>query len=161
MSRLALMIARFSLSAWVGAAALFVVNGISQVTHPAFDSVVRNHLVVLRFPAYYLFGFTLVSLGLLGILASGRELLRSRWIRIAAAALTATALAVMLIDYLAIYRPLEAMITPPDGARPAEFVSYHEASKLINLVHVGFVLVAALLICLPPRSGPAASANSV
>lgn len=49
--------ARFALSAWVGAAALFVVVGIKEVRGSEFDSVTRDLLVGLRFPSYYTFGF--------------------------------------------------------------------------------------------------------
>ena len=64
MSRAALTLARLLLSAWFGAAVLFVVIGVREVTHPGFDSMVRDQLAVLRFPAYYVCGFgCLVVLG--------------------------------------------------------------------------------------------------
>ena len=51
MSRLALLVARFASSAWVGAAVLFVINGVQQATSGQFESMTTDQLVLLRFPA--------------------------------------------------------------------------------------------------------------
>ena len=45
MYRLGIGVARFTLSAWVGAAALFVVTGIREVRSPLLDSYIRDVLV--------------------------------------------------------------------------------------------------------------------
>lgn len=145
------MTVRFCLSAWVGAAALFVVTGVREVTSPQFDSIVRNQLAALRFPAYYAFGFALVPAALLtaltlSIRGTGRG--RARWI----AGLCALALLVMLFDWFRIYLPLEAMMRIPEGSKPAEFRTYHEWSKYLNFLSVGLCFVAALLSCLEHSS---------
>lgn len=150
-----LTICRLTLAAWVGAATLFVVTGIREVTSAGphvNNSVVKDELVGIRFPAYYAFGFALVGVSLLctfGLPAS-ISLKRRRWIM----ALLAAALLLMIADYFWIYEPLLEMITPPGKARSMEFVSYHEASKYINAVDVGLCLVAAVLVCRPvsPRA---------
>ena len=151
MSRVALLLARFCLSAWVGAAALFVVNGVRQAIHPPFDSFIKNNLALLRFRPYYLFGFVLVGAALGGLLTIRRSnlLSSSRWNW--TLCLIVASLTVMTVDYVVVYLPLEQMITPPTNARPAEFVDYHEASKYINGVHVGLACVAALLVSVPLR----------
>ena len=150
MTRFTLTLARVCLSAWVGAAVLFVVNGIRLVTEPAFDSVIRNRLATLRFPPYYALGFTLVTVGLLATLASRRSpaLSRRRWML--AAGCVAAAWAVMLGDYFAVYLPMEAMLIPPESVRPAEFVRYHHASETLNLLHVSLALIGAILLAMPP-----------
>ncbi len=144
---------------------LFVINGIRQVTFPAFDSITRNHLALLRFPAYYAVGFALVGTGAIALLLScgSPALSRRRWTT--ALVLVATSLVLMVVDYQWVYQPLAAMLGPVESARPANFQTYHKASESINILHVGLVLFAALLINLPPRppahstGTPAASAS--
>ena len=51
-----LTLLRVLLAGWVGAAALFVVVGVREVTSQEFDSATRDALVLLRFPAYYVYG---------------------------------------------------------------------------------------------------------
>lgn len=157
MARLALTLARFCFSAWVGAAALFVINGVQQVTFPGFDTTIRSQLALLRFPAYYAMGFGLVGTGLVGTSLAGTspDFPRSR--RTAALLLSVAALAVMLGDYWSVYRPLAAMLTPPDAARPAGFQTYHHLSEAINTLHVGLVLSAALVVSWPPRAASSAA----
>ena len=152
MSRLCLLLCRFCFSAWVGAAALFVVIGVRQVTSGVFDATVRGQLALLRFPLYYLFGFTLVGLGWLCLLGSrgAGELSRRRWW--IATALTTAALVIMGTDYLRVYLPMEQMLTPPDAPRPAEFMELHRISEVINTVHVSLVLAAAVLLNWPGKS---------
>lgn len=149
MSRVCLSLARFALSAWVGAAALFVVNGVREVTSTDFDSMTRDRLVTLRFPAYYEFGFALVGVALVCLVLTLGARLMPRKRQITAVVLAGLALAVMTYDFKTVYQPLEKMITPPGQARPMEFTRLHERSKTINSLHVGLSLVAAILICWP------------
>lgn len=146
MIRTALTLARFLLSAWFGAAALFVLIGVREITHPGFDSVVRDQLVLLRFPPYYVCGFgclagAVLSLGVCLMCGLRRRLAST------ALVLAATALGVMAYDYAYVYKPLEAMISPPGKARSAEFRQRHEWSKSLNAVQVGCVLAAAIAAC--------------
>lgn len=60
-----LVLLRFCLCAWVGAATLFVITGIREVTSLKFEPVIKNHLAAIRFPAYYFIGFLLVGLSFL------------------------------------------------------------------------------------------------
>ena len=71
--RLGLVIARFCTAAWVGAAALFVVTALREVRSSPFDPAAKDTLALLRFPAYYAFGFTLVGLALAGALLASRD----------------------------------------------------------------------------------------
>jgi hypothetical protein len=138
--RLCLMLARVLLSAWVGAATLFVINGVRLVTSGHFDSMARDHLSLIRFPPYYLFGFLAVGIGLVSlVLAAGYP-------RRLAIGLVVLSLILMLVDYFAIYLPLAEMITPPGDVRPSQFTWYHKASMYINTVHVGLCLIAAMMI---------------
>lgn len=149
--QIGLMLARFALSAWVGAAALFVINGVLLITSDAFDSVGRDHVALIRFPAYYVTGATLMFVTLAGLLAA-RGLPRisnRRWVTLFV--ITCVASVVMLADYLWIYSPLADMITPPGSARPQGFRTLHHASEAINTLQVGLCLTAALIINWPVR----------
>jgi hypothetical protein len=160
--RLGLTIARLSAAAWVGAASLFVETALREVRHPGFDSVTKDTLALLRFPAYYAFGFTLVSLALVGALVGSigsppnddkvsANPLRARDIRRirAASGLLVLVLLMMLADFAVVYRPMADMITPPGRAHLAEFLSYHRVSIWLNVGDVGLCAVAAVLLCWP------------
>jgi hypothetical protein len=154
MHRFLLTTARLALAAWVGGAALFVITGVREVTtsDPHLNqSAVKDALVAVRFPAYYAFGFTLLAVALACIAALPRMRLLPtlrRWLLLL---LPAAALLLMIADYVWVYRPLEAMVTPPGKARPAEFVEYHAASKWINAAGLGVSLLAAVLVSWPVR----------
>ena len=66
MQSFCLMLARFCIAAWVGAAVLFVITGVREVTipHQSISSEVKDALVPIRFPAYYMAGFLLVGTGI-------------------------------------------------------------------------------------------------
>lgn len=144
-----LMLARFALSAWVGAAVLFVINGVRMVTSDAFDSAGRDHVALIRFPAYYATGAALMFVTLVGLLAARGlpRLTKRRWVTLFV--ITSVASVVMLADYLWIYSPLADMITPPGGARPQGFRALHHASEAINTLQVGLCLTAAMIINWP------------
>lgn len=158
MQRLCLTIARFALSAWIGAAALFVVTSIAEQRSMAYGSDVKNVLAALRFPAYYGFGFTLVSLGLVGG-AIGMDRLQNgrRWF--AHVGCLVLALLLMLVDYFMIYSPLHAIVTDPSGVRDARFQQLHRWSEQINTVDVALCLIAAIFACLPERSSQPPTPN--
>ncbi len=141
-----LTVSRVLLSAWVGAAILFVINGIRLVTSPELDSVVRNIVTARRFPPYYTFG----AICLLGALAAALGAVccqyHARRRNRLPIFFLITAILLFAYDYWTVYLPLEQMITPPDQPRPAEFVSLHEMSKWINTVHVSSALIAMLLL---------------
>jgi len=160
--RLGLTIARLSATAWLGAATLFVVTALREVKHPGFDLTTKDALALLRFPAYYAFGFTLVILALFGAFVESRGRPSSgdnetavpsaskdtRRIR-AASWLLALVFLMMLADFATVYRPMVDMITPPGRAHPAEFLSYHRVSIWLNVGDVGLCAVAAVLLCWP------------
>ncbi len=146
MQRLCLTIARLSLSAWIGAAALFVCTSISEQVSTAFDSDVKNILAAIRFPWYYGFGFSLVIVGLIGgILGIGRQNHRRCWNVFVTSLLLA--LILMVTDYVVIYSPLHEMVTRPDGVRDARFQQLHRWSEQINTVDISLCLIAAIAVC--------------
>jgi len=159
--RTGLTVSRLAAAAWVGAAALFVVTAVREVTCPDFDSPTKDALVLLRFPAYYTFGFSLVAIALVGSIASvagvarrtessgSQDLKRERRRLQTASGLLACALLVMGIDFATVYGPLAEMITPPGRARLAEFRTYHRASVWLNMADVGLCALAAALLCWP------------
>ena len=149
MNRFLWTVLRFSLCAWVGAATLFVVTGVREVTMTDFDAATKNLLAVTRFPAYYAFGFTLVVVA--AIACAGLILIdsESRRRKITILSLILLALVVMCVDHRFIYQPLEAMMLDPEGRLDPNFFTYHQWSKYINCVSVGSCLVASFVSACP------------
>lgn len=153
MQRLCLTLSRFALSAWIGAAALFVVTSISEQRSTAFGSDMKNILAALRFPAYYWFGFSLVGAGLFGgAMGVDRHRQSRRWWVIAGCLVLA--LILMVVDYVAIYSPLHAIVIDPSGVRDARFLELHRWSEQINTVDVALCLIAAIAVCWPEKTSP-------
>lgn len=158
--RLCLMLGRLCLSAWVGGAALFVIDGVRQVQSAHFDSTIKGHLALIRFPAYYVFGFTLVLMTLGCLLLSGRPAGSSKWRWRIPIGCVIAALVLMVVDYQTIYLPLAEMLSPLDQPRPQSFVVLHERSRQINAAHVGLCLIAAMLLCWPGTSHDTAATKA-
>lgn len=147
-----LTLSRFAVSAWVGAACLFVVTSVQEQISPRIDSATRGYLALLRFPTYYQFGFALVAAaGLFGVAAWGHAAVRG-WRMKLSLGLLVLALAGMTVDYVLIYRPLAEMTRNEVEARPAAFHSYHRASMWANTTTVSLCLLAALLINWPDQT---------
>ena len=150
MQRLCLTLARLFLSAWIGAAALFVCTSVSEQMSPTIGSDVKNSLAAIRFPWYYGFGFGLVGAGFVSSVCGiswARQ--RVRW-TIVAASLVLT-LILMAVDYVAIYTPLRAIVTDPSGVREARFIELHRWSERINALYLSTCLIAALSVCWPAK----------
>ncbi len=154
MFRFLMGVAKFALSAWVGAASLFVVTSIQEVRAPELDSFVRDVLVTIRFPTYYAFGFTLVGLAFVAAFFAGCSAHSTRRRCFAIAGIVFLALLMMVADYVWVYQTLLKMITPPGQSRPAEFLTYHTASKWLNLASLSFCLLAAIIPCGPKFDNP-------
>lgn len=155
-ARLCLLLARFVLPAWVGAGALFVVTGVSEVRSPEIDSITRDRLVLIRFPAYYGFGFALtgtaaVCAGTAASLSSRQAAHASRARLLTVCGLATVALLMLLADWLWVYSPLREMIDPPGQPRTQQFQSLHHASMWINAAQLSLCLLASLLACWPAR----------
>jgi len=149
MNRFLWTVLRFSFCAWVGAATLFVVTGVREVTMTDFDAATKNMLAVTRFPAYYAFGFTLVAvaaISALGLILINQEVRRRKIVLLTLAVFS---LIVMWLDHQFIYLPLEVMMLEPEGRLDPEFFTYHQWSKYINCVSVGACLVASFVAACP------------
>jgi hypothetical protein len=139
-----LALLRFSLCAWVGAATLFVITGIREVTSPEIAPATKNLLASIRFPAYYVFGFTLVVLAAVCAAAlRGKVRPASRGTTIVA--LLAIVLLLMIGDYVFVFQPLMDLMDLPDARDDPEFTTYHNWSKYVNFASVGLCLVTAVL----------------
>ena len=155
MRSLYLTTARFCVTAWVGAAVLFVITSVKEVTtsQPSITSEVKDALVTIRFPPYYVMGFLLV---VTGIVCCGLYLKhpagRSKRMGVCLVLLSVSLIA-MIVDYVFVYLPLVEMVTPPGGVKPSNFRDYHNASMYINAFDIGLCLIAGLLLCLPKRVG--------
>jgi len=160
MNRFLWTVLRFSLCAWVGAASLFVVTGVREVTMTDFDATTKNLLAVIRFPAYYAFGFTLVTVA--GISAFGLILIdkEARRQKIVLLTLAVFSLVVMYVDHRFIYQPLETMMLEPEGRLNPDFFKYHQWSKYINCVSVGACLVASFVAVCPIKPATTSSQST-
>ena len=159
LSRFCLSMQRFLLSAWIGAAVLFVITSVAEQQFPGFEPEIRNQLATIRFPKYYAMGFVVVlaSLGCsVGRLSSGT---RSKTDR-AVLGLLVLAGVTMLIDFVFIYRPLHAMMIDLQRPRDTEFQWYHQASKYINSFGILLTFVAAILVCRNMDGPPSPEAPS-
>jgi hypothetical protein len=151
MRNFCLMIARFALSAWIGAAVLFVVTGVQEVRH-GFHSMTLDALAAMRFPMYYYFGFTLTGVALLSTTAAALLTPQCRRRLGIAAGLVLVAMSLMVVDYIWTFQPLHEIVTAASSVKPAEFQTLHERSKHINMVDLTICLVAAMMICWPVRN---------
>lgn len=149
MNRFLWTVLRFSLSAWVGAAILFVVTGVREVTMTDFDAATKNLLAVTRFPAYYAFGFTLVAVAAIASFSLILVDKERRPRKITLLLLSILALIVMYLDHRFIYLPLETMMLDPEGRLQPEFFTYHQRSKYINSFSVGVCLIASFIAACP------------
>jgi hypothetical protein len=147
MGKLALTVARFAVSAWVGAAVLFVITSVREVRYGGFDSTIRDELAALRFPPYYVAGFLLIGTSIVCAAVAWKRLTRRRMLIILG--ILVAALALMLADYFWIYGPLADMITPPGQSRPERFERLHVASEWVNSANVLLCLIAAALLNWP------------
>jgi hypothetical protein len=160
MNRFLWTVLRFSLCAWVGAATLFVVTGVREVTMTDFDAATKNVLAVTRFPAYYAFGFTLVvvsAISAFSLILINKE---TRCRKIVVLSLSVFSLVVMYLDHLFIYQPLEIMMLEPEGRLDPEFFTYHQWSKYINCISVGVCLIASFVSACPARSSAVSKSTS-
>jgi hypothetical protein len=160
MNRFLWTVLRFSLCAWVGAATLFVVTGVREVTMTDFDAATKNVLAATRFPAYYAFGFTLVAVAgtsALCLILINQEVCRRKIVLLT---LAVFALVVMLLDHRFIYQPLEIMMLEPEGRLDPDFFTYHKWSKYINCVSVGACLVASFVAACPIKVSTTSQSTS-
>ena len=150
-ARLGLFLARFCTAAWIGAATLFVIVGIREVTFEGFDMRTRDMLVAVRFPAFYACGSLLVCVAWLGtVVARSSGLIAKRQATIALGLLSGVLL-LMALDYLWIFQPLLKLVNPPGTAKTNAFVQYHQASKWINLAGLTLSIAAAACVSWPSR----------
>lgn len=146
-------IARFCVAAWIGAAVLFVIVGVREVIVPDFTSEVKDRLVTLRFPAYYVAGAVLVGLSFVATVLATTQ--RPTWGLRLALGMLLLAGGIMAADYVWIYSPLAAMVTPPGQPRTEAFVTLHHWSMRINTLHLAACLIAAIaLLSTEPKSPP-------
>ena len=160
MNRILWSLLRFSLCAWVGAAVLFVITGVRELSTAEFDASTKNQLVLLRFPAYYWCGALLTLSGCISAALLARTSGPHRRRLVTISGLCAASLVVMAIDHSWIYTPLEQMMTRPDRTIDPNFWTWHGMSKYINMITVGLVLVAGILAVQEPRSSPEAEGES-
>ncbi|MBX3449976.1 MAG: hypothetical protein KF777_10475 [Planctomycetaceae bacterium] len=142
LQRFAVDAGRFCLNAWVGAAVLFVIVGVTEVTSSQVDSTMRDVLVTLRFPWYYRSGFTLLGCSLVALLLGGANWGWRRWPLLV---LVAVSLGLMVADYYTIFVPLVELVTPPGKPRTPAFAAYHEASTAINTAGLALILLACFV----------------
>lgn len=144
-----LALLRFSLCAWVGAATLFVITGIREVTSLQFEPATKNHLAAIRFPAYYFVGFLLIGFAALSAVAlRGRFGSQKRGTIIVV--LLISVLLLMVGDWFLVFNPLLELMELPDARDTPEFTTYHNWSKYLNFASVALCLATAVLALREP-----------
>jgi hypothetical protein len=143
---------RFLISAWIGAAVLFVVSLVKVITNEKLSSDIRDVIALINFPIFYLFGFVLVTVC---FMMSTRVVkhyevgkIRLKCFQI----LLFCSLLVMALDYFLVYTPMRQMIIESKGgARPDNFQLYHKISMYVSAAHLNLSFMAAILICWPRK----------
>lgn len=158
--RMALFVARMALTAWVGAAVLFVIVGVREVTSPDFSGEVKDRLVALRFPIFYAAGFVLVGAAWISTALSNIPTQLSRPNQWLVLALVSLVLAGMIADYLWIYQPLRELVTPPGQPRTQRFVELHRWSARVNTIQLVLCLIAATRLNWTARPGQGVPSES-
>lgn len=151
MRNVCITICRVALSAWVGAAVLFVITAVAEVRSASLSSEIKSTLALLRFPHYYRFGFVLLTAALIGGLGLWTHPGMSRRRAGLVWALLAAALSLMTADYFWVYRPMVEMLSDLQSPRPAAFQTLHMVSQIVNAVDLGLCLVAAWVVCWPTK----------
>lgn len=150
MRSLCLMLFRFCPTAWVGAAALFVLATIGMARSTEIDAELTMTLTAIRFPVYYAMEFTLLTVALVAGLACCKSPELGRRRGTIAVVLVGVALAAAVADYFFIYSPLSEMMQ--EKTLTAAFHVKHKASKHVNSTIVLVSLLAALLANWPGRA---------
>lgn len=146
----ALAALRFVLSAWVGAAVLFVITSVAEQTSPNFGMETRDQLATVRFPLYYMFGFAVHALSLVAVVlfrmfsAAGQRG-RANLLMM----LVVISSAMIWYDHVNVYRPLQDLIIPAGQPRTEDFKRLHQLSAYLNSTHIFVMLVAASIAVLP------------
>ncbi len=149
MLKLFLFLARFSITAWLGAASLFVAVTVVEIRSGELESLVLDTLILLRFPVYYLFTFSLLSASLIAgiacwILSRGKI---GKFFTV----LIALSLLILIGDYFWVYLRLEGMLTPLGTPRPHDFPFYHQLTEALNSVAMLINLIASGVINWPGK----------
>lgn len=148
--RCLLLLWRFCMTAWFGAATFFVLTIVDLRGSPLFDAATKlNHPRVL-FPLFYgcEFGFLSVA-SACSILAIRNPNLRNLRLRVACT-FTVLALCLAVGDAVWIYVPLDRMIG--ESPLPPQFRGYHQASMVVNAIGWLVTFIAALLLLWPAEN---------
>ncbi|MEZ6123010.1 MAG: hypothetical protein R3C49_07530 [Planctomycetaceae bacterium] len=145
-----LIVLRFVLAAWIGAAVLYVVTSIAEQVFPEFDGRIRDQLATIRFPLYYRFGFAChlaaATAGLIVWRLAPESRRRTFLIVLLLILLSGIGI---LVDYRWVYTPLQNLIIPPGQPHTAEFEVLHQRSMHINEAHLMCIAFAGILSMLP------------
>ncbi len=146
LTRTCLAVQRLLLSAWVGAAILFVVTSVAEQKFAGFTGGTKNQLALIRFPRYYVFGFAALAISLLcsiiRLLAGERDR-RTQ----AVFGLLLVAAALIVLDYVLVYSPLADLMTDLHRPRDEVFQRYHQMSKYVNAAGLLLAGAAAVIAC--------------
>lgn len=149
------IILRFTLAVWVGAAVLYVVTSVTEQMSPFFDLQTRDQLAVIRFPLYYRFGFGChIACALAGVVVWRTAPQNRRATFLFVLVLVMISSLLITLDHRLIYQPLETLIVPAGKTRGVDFERLHTLSKRANMVHVMIMAFAGILAMLPLKPEP-------
>ncbi|WP_459556139.1 hypothetical protein [Lacunimicrobium album] len=159
MSRFALMMSRFLVTSWVGAAGIFIWVTVMLAISPDLDSIAKDKVALIRFPIIYQFSFYVLVPAYVFHLISFRAM-RPCFTRWVIAAFTIPFLVMLgTVDYFNVYLPIADMIDPPGMVRPMQFHDYHDASERMGGMMFVLGLLTALMLNWPVKAGCATHLN--
>lgn len=139
------MLARWASSAWVGAAILVLVVGITEIQTAKLDPAARDRVILVRFPIYYTGGAILLTLAITGVLVAGYSPSLRRSTTRAAFLLLGLSFLGLILDYYLVYSTLADLMfsSPPGKPRSPTFQVFHRLSTVTNCFHLGLCLFAS------------------
>ncbi|MDG1897391.1 MAG: hypothetical protein P8J37_21045 [Fuerstiella sp.] len=151
--QISLVLVRFLLAAWIGAAVLYVITSVAEQTYTKFSSPIRDQLATIRFPLYFCFGLWIHALaGVFACIAWRMSTLENRRRFLTVFLLVLLSSVLITLDYFLVYLPLQELITPPGQVRSQKFIQLHTLSRHANEVHLTVMLVAAIVASLPLKT---------
>ena len=145
--------ARFSLTAWIGAASMFVLLTVLEILSGQFNSIILDQLVLTRFPIFYSVTLVLLAMSwICGVVSWRLSISQNRTVRKKAKLFTilvSVSIIILVSDYFWVYKELEQMLIPLGSPRPQEFPFYHKLTESLNSAALLINLVASFVINWP------------
>lgn len=127
---------------------MFVILTVQEIRLGQFESILLDRLILIRFPIYYAFSFTMIGLATLSGSFYCILFPTLRTMKIGASMILLTLL-ILIGDYLFVYSELASMLQPVGSPRPHNFHGYHVLTERLNALAVLMGIAGAILVNLP------------